>query len=65
MLNPPCENCKYFIPSLFPRMSGHCKRFKAHSPEAKHQNEYVFIARIDHTLCGESGRHFKPKEPDE
>jgi hypothetical protein len=67
MLSPPCESCKYFVPSSMARMSGHCKRFKAHSPDSKHQHEYVFVARIDPTLCGEFGRYFTPvpKTPDE
>lgn len=68
MMRPSCEQCKHFIPSAIPRMSGHCAKFRAQRPELKHANEFVFFARLDPTLCGESGRHFEPKKagkPDE
>jgi hypothetical protein len=59
MMRPPCEQCKHFIPSAIPKMSGYCAKFKAQRPEIKH--EYVFMARLDHRLCGEGGRYFEPK----
>jgi len=59
MMRPPCEQCKHFIPSAIPKMSGYCAKFKAQRPEIKH--EYVFMARLDHHLCGENGCYFEPK----
>jgi hypothetical protein len=60
MMRPACEQCKHFIPSMIPKMSGHCAKFRARRPELKH--EFVFMARLDHTLCGENGRYFEPKK---
>ena len=65
MMRPPCEQCRHFIPSAIPKMSGHCAKFKAQRPELKHTHEFVFFARLDPTLCGEHGRHFEPKKSDE
>lgn len=60
MMRPACEQCKHFIPSMVPKMSGHCAKFRARRPEIKY--EFVFMARLDHTLCGENGRYFEPKK---
>ena len=62
MLNPQCNQCKFYVPSVNPKMSGYCTRFMATRPDQKTRYEFAFIARMDHMMCGQNGRLFVKKE---
>jgi hypothetical protein len=60
MLSPPCNQCKFYVPSVNPKLSGYCTRFMAMRPEQKTPPyEFAFVARMDRTLCGDDGRLFE------
>lgn len=62
MLNPLCNQCKFYVPSVNPKMSGYCTRFMAIRPDQKTRYEFAFIARMDYMMCGQNGRLFVKKE---
>lgn len=65
MLNPPCNQCKFYVPSVNPKLSGYCTRFIAMRPEQKMPpHEFAFIARMHNTMCGDDGRLFEKTDGD-
>lgn len=60
-MNPPCENCKFFIKGNYPQ-TGTCARYVAYRGRGKMVYEFATQVRADKSKCGPSAKFFIDKK---
>lgn len=61
---PFCENCRFFVKGRWPRTDT-CSRFVAYRGRGKIVYEWADSVRFNENKCGQDGKLFVSKNPNE